>query len=441
MVAPPVPALPDAPRITTYAPVGAAGPFAVNFAIYGDSSDYVDWISVSLNGVDQSGAWVMDSPSGALITLPRPITDARITFTNAITGNLVITGAQRPRRTAQNSEGQGVTGRDWNQAITSIIAMLREAWDLRARTMLFPPGETAGLLPSLAQRALQLAGWDSLGNWIAAQPSSALVSSAMQPVVAAGSTAAALALLGAAPATSVMPIGVEADWPGLVLPPLWLPEDGSTRSRAGFPELFAVLAPTIATSGYGIGQNIIAIVGGTSMLAAGWPVEGAAFAPGTTIAAILDPNQIQLSAVTIAGGASVQFFPYGNGDGATTFTLPQTAGVVFAGIDATGVKLSLANAMNGSLGAQNITLTSAQIPAHSHPTTEVPHTHTLNNAGNVTTGSTFGTGAGTTGGANVAITVNAAATGLTVNNNVGGGGSHSNVQPTVMRRKIIYAGH
>jgi hypothetical protein len=112
---PPVPVLPDAPRVTPYAPVAATGPFNVGFAIYGDSSDYTSWISVTLNGVEQVGNWVLDSPSGPLISLARPITDARITFTAPITGALVITGAQRPRRLAQNDEKPGVSARDFKQ--------------------------------------------------------------------------------------------------------------------------------------------------------------------------------------------------------------------------------------------------------------------------------------------------------------------------------------
>lgn len=435
---PPVPPLPDAPRVTSYAPSNAVGPFNVGFAIYGDSSDYTAWVDVTLDGIEQTGNWTLDSPSGSLITLARPITDARISFTAPITGNLKITGAQRPRRLAQNSENAGVTARDWNQAYTALIAMLRENWDSRGRQILVPPGETAGLLPPAAARALQMLGFDASGNPIAAQPSSAPVSSAMQDVVAAVSHAAALALLGGAPANAITPIGAEVDWPGLNVPSLWLPEDGSTRLRASFPELFAVLAPALATSGYLAGQNIVAVVGGTALFAAGWPVEGAAFAPGTTITAVLDPNQIQLSAVTIAGGATIRLFPYGNGDGATTFTLPNATGRVYAGIDSTGAVLSLATAINGALGAQAITLSTGQIPAHSHGVTESPHTHQVDD-GTSKVGTFTGPGGNGWGG-NSVVASGATATGITIQN-AGGGGTHSNVQPTVMRRKIIYAGH
>lgn len=51
-------------------------------------------------------------------------------------------------------------------------------------------------LPPVAQRALQLMGFDAAGNPIASQPSSALVSTAMQPVVAAATLALARAAMG-----------------------------------------------------------------------------------------------------------------------------------------------------------------------------------------------------------------------------------------------------
>jgi hypothetical protein len=59
--------------------------------------------------------------------------------------------------------------------------------------------DPAGLIyeaPPVAARALQLMGWDGSGNVIAAQPSSALVSTAMQPVVAASTIPEAFELIG-----------------------------------------------------------------------------------------------------------------------------------------------------------------------------------------------------------------------------------------------------
>lgn len=441
MALPPVPPLPDTPRVTSYAVTAAAGPFNINFAIYGDSSDYTSWVVVTLDGVEQVGNWTLDSPSGSLITLARPITDARITFTAPVTGNLVITGRQRPRRLAQNSENRGVTARDFNQTYTAIIAMLRETWDRWSQSLLAPPGESIGFLPSAASRALQLLGFDSLGNPIAAQPSSAPVSSAMQDVVAAASHAAALALLGGAPLTAIIPIGMPAMWPSLVVPSLWLPRDGTTRLRAGFPELWAVLAPTMA----GIvasGNTDITGIASTAGWATGWPVEGAGLiAPGTTILTILGANSIRLSAPAIGNGAAFKIYPYGNGDGVNSFTLPNATGYAEAGLDLAQARLTGGHKLNAVLGTETVTLSTGQIPAHAHGVNDPTHVNPIGQKASpagLLQGpaapsanpqyANFGAGG-----------TDAAATGVTIQN-AGGGGSHPNVQPTQIYLPIIYAG-
>jgi hypothetical protein len=66
------------------------------------------------------------------------------------------------------------------------------------RALLFNPVDNGpfATFPIASKRALQLLGFDANGNPMAAQPSAALVSGAMQAVVAAATSAAALGLLG-----------------------------------------------------------------------------------------------------------------------------------------------------------------------------------------------------------------------------------------------------
>lgn len=69
-----------------------------------------------------------------------------------------------------------------------------------------------GDLPAAAERALQLLGFDATGAAIAAQPSSAIVSTVMQPVVAAATLAAARTALGLASlATAGVGAGLRID--------------------------------------------------------------------------------------------------------------------------------------------------------------------------------------------------------------------------------------
>lgn len=163
-----VPALPDSERRTRYTAASETGPFNVGFDVYGNSTDYAQWLEVWLDGVKLTAVtdWTLDSPSGSLSTLARPITDARITFVSATTGTVDIVGADRPRRSSQLTEGQPVTARMFNQAFTQLVARIREAWDvLRGRTLVGRPGESVDMtLPAIADRAGNYFTWDSDGK-------------------------------------------------------------------------------------------------------------------------------------------------------------------------------------------------------------------------------------------------------------------------------------
>lgn len=132
---PPVPALPDTPRQTTYTLVGGQTcACAVGFQLYGDNNDVDAWIHVFLNGqpvlsTDPTFGWSLSSATGPLLSIPRPITDAILTFNSVQTGTVEIVGAQRPRRLTQFQEGRGVAARDLNQAFTTLFAQNRENWD------------------------------------------------------------------------------------------------------------------------------------------------------------------------------------------------------------------------------------------------------------------------------------------------------------------------
>jgi hypothetical protein len=154
-VPPPVPALPDTERRTTYSITGTNCACAVNFALYGDSTDYQNWVEVFLNGTrvnfnDATFGWTITSPSGSLSTLARPITNAVMTFNGVQTGTVQIVGARRPRRTSQFNEGAGVPTRNFNQVLTDLTAQNREVWDkindVTGRGYFAPPGQTGGVV-------------------------------------------------------------------------------------------------------------------------------------------------------------------------------------------------------------------------------------------------------------------------------------------------------
>lgn len=133
---------------------------------------------------------------------------------------------------------------------------------------------------------------------------------------------------------------------------------------------------------------------------------------------------------------------FGTGDGSTTFNLPDMRGRVAAGKDnmggAAASRLTAAgSAVDGATlgavgGAESHTLTSAQMPTHSHGVNDPGHTHLFALGGGAGGGGFaggFSTGAGNeaTYGAGTGITLA----------NAGSGGAHNNTQPTIVLNHII----
>ena len=86
----------------------------------------------------------------------------------------------------------------YGAAFDYLLLAIQELREEITRTILAAETDTGTLtLPSAGSRANQMLGFDGSGNLIAAQPSSALVSTLMQPIVDASTVAAALNLLTA----------------------------------------------------------------------------------------------------------------------------------------------------------------------------------------------------------------------------------------------------
>jgi microcystin-dependent protein len=189
---------------------------------------------------------------------------------------------------------------------------------------------------------------------------------------------------------SIIPPGVTLPYSGTVVPTGWLTCDGSEVSRSTYAALYAAL-----------------------------------------------------------GGASS---PYGQGNGSTTFNLPDLRGRVVAGKDSpvSGVyadRLTSTTVNSRTLGQpggeQTHALLSSEsgVPAHSHGITE-PNSGQGHRHQTATTNGFGGEGGGANGGDFVpAVYSLYSTTGITINNNAAENASsaHNNVQPTIVLNYIVKA--
>lgn len=251
---------------------------------------------------------------------------------------------------------------------------------------------------------------------------------------------------------SVVPSGVETPFAGIRAPNGWYLEYGQTVTRSGDAALLAAL-----TEGFTANTNNTVTLSNVSkdlrnLGLEGSVLEGVGIFTGATIVSVDSATQITMSAAATntATGGAVTAFPHGNGDGSTTFTIPDGRGTTAAGRDnmggtaanklsSTGLGAS-ANALKSIGGYQTITLDATQIPAHSHPNSlnDPGHNHTVSPSGQGAYPSQPG-GDASASTAIVARTTSTNTTGITITNanNTGGGGAHSNVQPTRIRNIII----
>ena len=153
------------------------------------------------------------------------------------------------------------------------------------------------------------------------------------------------------------------------------------------------------------------------------------------------PQGQAISRTTYAAAFARWGTRFGAGDGSTTFNVPDKTGRVSAMMEAVATRLTMAGSgvdggtMGSAAGGQTHTLTTAELPSHTHA-------NTLTDLGHVHGGIPIagGTGTGSPGSNNVNGFTNtfSATTGIAINNaSQGGGNPHTIVQPTIVCNYII----
>lgn len=192
--------------------------------------------------------------------------------------------------------------------------------------------------------------------------------------------------------------------------------DGTAYSRTTYATLLAAIVSTQTCVVTG-SSAVVTGLSNTAILYAGMKLEGTNIPAGTTILTIDSSSQITMSAAATGSGTSITFYPWGNGDGSTTFNVPDLRryGRMTSGGSATAV---LGNALGQKGGTETNSLTPSNLP-----TTPFTMNITVTNIANVTQGGS---------GANASALISPATPTPATVSIPGGGTAVNNVQPTAI---------
>ena len=130
-------------------------------------------------------------------------------------------------------------------------------------------------------------------------------------------------------------VGTIKPWAGLVAPNQYMFAYGQAISRTTYSALFTAITQSqsiICTNGL----NVLSGIADTTQLPIGGAVEASCIPPGTTITAKAVNSVTVSAAASVSTAVTATFFLYGNGDGSSTFNLPDFRGRTVPGRDNMG---------------------------------------------------------------------------------------------------------
>jgi len=246
-------------------------------------------------------------------------------------------------------------------------------------------------------------------------------------------------------------VGSVQIWAGMTAPNAYIFAYGQQLVRATYPELYSVLTSVQNANCISGSPNLTGLLD-TSQLIVGAAIESSCLNAGSTVVSKSGSTVVASSnAIITSNGVSTRFFNFGNGNGSTTFNMPDLRGRVVAGRDNMGIiaanRLTAVfcaePGLGASCGSQSHVQTVAELAAHNHGITDPSHLHATT-AGTLYAGTTIGTvvaGAGVnvpTGTITslAGVSTQNSVTGITINTN-GSSAAAPIIQPTTQLNYVI----
>lgn len=175
--------------------------------------------------------------------------------------------------------------------------------------------------------------------------------------------------------TDTAPVGSVMAFSGFVVPTNWALSYGQPLVRVTYPDLLTAI--TISNNAITCTASSVTLTGfvSTAQIRLGAPIEATCLPSNTTIATIAGPTSVTVNNAAVSSGVvTAVVFPWGNGDGVSTFNVPDLRGRVLPGADAMGgtaaSRLTTATNANGwnrpgsGGGVETQTLTTPNLPAY-----------------------------------------------------------------------------
>ncbi len=246
-------------------------------------------------------------------------------------------------------------------------------------------------------------------------------------------------------------VGTIIPWPSLVAPNQYVFAYGQEISRSAHPEFFTAitLQSNVICSN---GSNILAGLVDTSQIPIGAAIElSLCVNAGTTVVSKTDSTVTLSNPSNVSINAVATFFPFGNGNGTTTFNVPDLRGYVLAGRTNMGGTASTnltsyfsntvsPNALGAKGGSQSHLLVPTELPNQTYVTNITNSIGT--NMSSELISRTNNVLASVTAGAGISVNQSAVsgAAGMTISANtvdLNGGLAHPIVQPTITMNYIV----